>query len=253
MTIPVNSLPSGGYGYNFPYVQVNPMNFLQITEYLKDLPQDDPLGRYFYEIQNLISGDPNIENCYIMDVDFLIFYKKLITIGDGQEMTLTIKCPKCGHKIHKKIAIDKDIHFKKLDEKIMNGAKIVLNGHNYETFVPTVKEFFKIYQRYLTYRNLADLDMIKLIALIKEADLYGNQVQNDVLGATHSDITLLMALKELYYDQVEDLIVHCPECEQNQELEERRGIAVSVNSLTVDFFRELYINSPIDESKIVFK
>lgn len=253
MTIPVSYLPSGGYGYPFPSVNVFPMNFLQITEYLESEPKDDPLEKYLFEITDLLKGDPQIENCYIMDVDFLIFYKKLITIGDGQQFTLTLKCPKCGNKIEKTITMDKDIHFKQIDKGIMEGAMISLNDHKYETIVPTVKDFFKIFERYLKYRTVTNLDMIKTIALIKESDLYGNQVQNDVLGAKYEDITLLMALKELYYNQVENIMFHCPKCEKDLKPEERRGIAVSVDSLTVDFFRELFVNCPIDESKIVFK
>ena len=52
------------------------MTFLQITKYLENLPENDPLERYLYEIKSLIEEDKRILDCYIMDVDFLIFYKK---------------------------------------------------------------------------------------------------------------------------------------------------------------------------------
>jgi len=95
--------------------------------------------------------------------------------------------------------------------------------------------------------------MIKTIALIKDFDFQGNQVEQDVLQATHSDITLLMALRDLYYDRLEPVQVYCPECNKGLKPEERRSVAVSVESLIVDFFRDLYINCPIDGSKILFK
>ena len=80
MNILVSQLPSGGYGYSFSSISISPMSFVQIVKYLEDIPEQDPLERYLYEIENLVKEDRNIENCYIMDVDFLIFYKKLIVI-----------------------------------------------------------------------------------------------------------------------------------------------------------------------------
>lgn len=95
--------------------------------------------------------------------------------------------------------------------------------------------------------------MIKTIALIKDFDILGNQVEKDVLGATHSDITLLLAMRELYYDHLQPVQVFCPVCNKGKKGEERRSVAVSVESLIVDFFRELSINSPINGSKVLFK
>ena len=95
--------------------------------------------------------------------------------------------------------------------------------------------------------------MIKTIALIKDFDLRGNQVEDDVINATHEDITLLLSLRDLYYDRLEPINVYCNECNSDKPLEERRSVAVSVDSLIVDFFREICINHPIDGTKILFK
>ena len=99
--------------------------------------------------------------------------------------------------------------------------------------------------------------MIKTIAMIGDFNLNGNQIENDVLGATHNDITLLLALRELYYDRVEPIEVYCPNCtsleDDGQGGKRRKNLAVRVDSLIVDFFRELCNNSPIDGAKILFK
>lgn len=253
MNIDVSLLPSGGYGYSFPSISVNPLNFRDISEYLSNTPQDDPLGKYLFDLEVLKLDDPHIMDCYVMDVDFLIFYKKLITVSEDLSYHIEIKCPDCGRTIKKTISFDRDVHFKQIDPKIMNGAKIELGGHRYDTIVPTVREFMKVFNVYLKYRKITDLKMIKTIALIKDFDLQGNQVEQDVLGATHSDITLLMALRDLYYDRLEPVQVFCPECNKDLRPEERRSVAVSVENLIVDFFRDLYINSPINGSKILFK
>jgi uncharacterized protein with PIN domain len=253
MEILTSQLPSGGYGYSFGSIRINPLTFLEITRYLEDMPKDDVLGKYLYDIRMLQKDDENIKNCYIMDVDFLIFFKKLCTISQDLSYQISIKCPHCGHEIQKSISFEKDIHFKQIDEKIMNGARIELGGHTYDTIIPTVNEFMKVFNIYLRYRKIEGLKMIKTIALIKDFDSRSNQVEQDVLGATYSDVTLLMALRDLYYDRLEPIELYCPECNKGLKPEERRSVAVSVDSLIVDFFRDLYINSPIDGSKILFK
>lgn len=253
MTILTSLLPSGGYGYKFPSVSVSPMTFIDVCHYIENLPSNDPLEKYLYDIKTLLDEDETILDCYVMDLDFLIFYKKLCTVSEDLRYEITIKCPVCGKEIKKSISFEKDIHFKQIDKKIMEGAIIELNGHKYETVVPTVREFLKVFEVYLRYRKITDLKLIKTIALIKNFDYEGNQIERDVLEAKHSDITLLLALQELYYDQVEPVQVFCPECNRGKSKEERRSIAVSVDSLIADFFRDICNNSPIDGSKILFK
>src|SRR5574344_1444417 len=186
MEINVSLLPSGGYGYSFPTVSINPMTFIEICEYLDGVPKDDPLGKYMYEIENLRKDERNIDNIYIMDIDFMIFYKKLCTISEELTYQLEVNCPICGHPIKKMISFNKDIHFKQTDPKIMNGARIDLGGHKYETIVPTVSDFNKVFSVYLRYRKITDLKMIKTIALVKDFDMQANQVEDDILHATHS-------------------------------------------------------------------
>jgi len=252
MDILTSQLPSGGVGYSFPSVSVSPMNFVDICNYIDNVPKD-PLDKYLYDIRCLIKEDEKIKECYVMDVDFLIFYKKLCTVSGNLSYQLSIKCPVCGHEIKKTISFDKDIHFKQVDSRIMNGARVELNGHVYDTIVPTINDFMKVFDVYLRYRKVTDLKMIKTISLIKDYNIQGNQIEDDILGAKHSDITLLLALQELYFDQLEPIQVYCSQCNKGLKKGERRSVAVSVDSLIVDFFRDLSINSPIDGSKIIFK
>ena len=253
MNILTSQLPSRGYGYDFPSVSVSPMSFLEITKYLENLPSNDPLEKYLYDISLLTKEDQKIMNCYIMDIDFLIFYKKLCTVSGDLSYEIEVTCPVCGKKLKKTVNFEKDIHFKQVDPKIMNGAYIELGGHKYETIVPTLQDFMKVFQTYLRFRSVQDLKMIKTIALVKDFDYQGNQIENDVLGAKHEDITLLLALRDLYYDRLEPINIYCPECNKGKKPKERREIAVSVESLTVDFFRDICKYSPIDGSKILFK
>lgn len=101
MNILTSQLPSGGYGYKFPSVKVSPMTFLEITRYLENLPSDDPLEKYLYDINLLVQKDETILDCYLMDVDFLIFYKKLCTVSGELSYEIEVTCPECGKKMKK--------------------------------------------------------------------------------------------------------------------------------------------------------
>lgn len=249
MEIIASQLPSGGYGYDFASLTIKPMNFLELTQYLENVPKDDPLGKYLFDIKVLAKDDPNILKCYVMDVDFLIFYKKLCTVSSELTYNLSITCPHCGSIIKKTISLEKDIHFNQIDPKIMNGAVVELAGHKYSVIVPTAESLMRVLSTYDRYKKINDINMIKTIALIEDFDTHGNQVERDVLGATHEDITLLMALRDVYYNTLEPLSLQCPNCTGGEE----GGLTVSLNSLIVDFFRDLYNNSPINGSKILFK
>lgn len=226
------------------------MTFIEICKYLENVPTDDPLEKYLFDIKQLIEEDERILDMYLFDVDFLIFYKKLCTVSSDLSYKISVKCPHCGKDIVKRVDMNKDITFRTVDEKVMNGATIELGDNRYEARIPTVRDFMKVFEVYLKFRKVTDLKIIKTISLIKDFDIKANQIERDVLGATHSDITLLLALQDLYFDHVEPVDVVCHACSNN---EERRSVTVSVGSLIVDFFRELIINSPIDESKILFK
>lgn len=252
MEILTSKLPSRGYGYEFPSISVSPMTFIEVCNYVENVPTDQ-LDKYLFDIQKLISEDKRILNCYLMDLDFLIFYKKICTVSEDLSYVITTKCPVCGKELRKTVSLEKDIKFKQIDEKIMNGAVIELGGNKYETRIPTVKEFLDVFKYFLSFRKITDLGLIKTMALIKNFEYQSNQIEEAVLGATHSDVTLLMALRDLYYDQVEPIKLLCPNCNKGLKPEERRYVTVSVDSLIVDFFRDFCINSPISGSKILFK
>lgn len=252
MEILVNQLPSGGYEYNFPSISLKPMSFLDMVKYMESAPEGK-IEKYIYDIKLLIAEDSNIANCYVMDLDFLIFYKKLISVSNDMTYNLTVTCSNCGSTIKKRVSLDRDIKFNQIDSNLMNGARIELCGNEYDTKVPTVQQFLDVLSSVQRYKSVNDLDIIKTMSIIGDFSNQGNQIQKDVLNATHNDITLLIALKELYFDRLDTIKVGCPSCSKDTNTEERREMTVSVNSLIVDFFRDICNNCPIDGSKILFK
>ena len=251
MEILSSYLPSAGVGYDFASIHLDPMTFLEMTQYTEGTKDISPIEKYFYDIRMLTREDPNILKCYIMDIDFLIFYKKLISISSDTSITITVKCPNCGATLKKSINLEKDIKFETIDEKIMNGALVELNGHKYDVAVPTVQDLLKVFDVFKKFSRANDLKMMKTISLFKDFDIKSQQIEKDVLGATRGDITLLLALRDLYFDRVEPIKIMCPNCKDIEE--ERRVMTVSVDSLIVDFFQSVCINNGLDGTKILFK
>lgn len=251
MEILTQNLPSGGYGYDFPSITLRPMTFMDIIGYIESAPTDK-LSKYLFDIKWVTHDDPKINSCYIMDLDYLIFIKKMISVSKDTALSFSVKCPECGSNIDAKVNI-KDVLFKAVDPAIMEGATVELNGSMYSIKPPTVKEFLDVFSKYLRYRKISDLDTIKLISLIKEFDNSPNKVERDVFGATHDDITALLLLKELYFDRVEPVKLYCQVCNKNKSREERRYVTVRINDLIVDFFREITRSNPITQDKIQFK
>lgn len=251
MNILSSQLPSEGFGYPFAAINIKPMTFLDVVEYLESVPKD-PLSKYLYDINWLVADDPNIKKCYIMDIDYLRFMKKLTTVSPDLSMEITVTCPDCGKTLKKKLRIV-DIMFKTADPIVMNGAVVKLKGRTYSVTPPTVEEFHKVFQKYLKFRKVSNLDLIKLIALIDDFYDRPNEVEDAVLSATHDDITALLALKDLYFNRVDPVKMYCDICNNGLKKEERRELTVSIDELIVDFFREITINNQLDEDKIQFK
>lgn len=257
MEILTSQLPSGGYDYDFSSISLEPMTFLEMTKYMETTPSD-PIEKYLHDIQMLTREEPKILDCYVLDLDFLIFYKKLISVSKDFTYSMTVKCPHCGKDIKRTISMDRDVVFKQLEENVMSGAIVELCGTRYDVKVPTVRDFLKVLDTILRYNRIKDLNLIKTVALVGDFGTQANDIQKDVLGAKLEDITLLLALRELYFDRVEPIEIECPGCLEGKtgntdNTEEGGKVTVSVASLIVDFFRDICINSPIDGSKILFK
>ena len=57
MEILTSQLPSGGYGYEFPSLTIRPMTFMEICGYNENVPTDDPLAKYMYDIKVLLHDE----------------------------------------------------------------------------------------------------------------------------------------------------------------------------------------------------
>lgn len=283
-------LPNGEY-YNFTSLNISPMKFAEILEYLEAVPSNQ-VEKLYLDYSILVKEEPKIDSLLLTDLDYVIFFKKGLTISKNLEFNTTAKCPVCGVPLNKKIKLS-DIKFNKIDPQFINGIEVELSGSFHLVKMPTVGKFLNIFSKYRRYKKVTDLKLIKLIALFEQSDMYLQKYEDLVINSTYEDITVLTTLMKLFYNSVEPLEAQCPTCIKSFEMTEihkkallneyletltddqrnsiteidkeiylinkieelkakHGGMVLGIDSLITDFFRDILYNNKFVESKIKF-
>lgn len=203
------NLPSG-YKYDFNILNIKPMNFGQLVEYLENVPTD-PIEKLWFDYCLIKADDPNIDRLLLCDYQYVLFYKQLISIDDKLIYRIDATCPKCGNKVKAQIALS-NIKFNPLPPELLAGLDVDFAGRTYKVRIPTMEQFTKVFMNYRRYRRITDLRLIKIISLFDVIDGGLNTVENKVITATRGDIKLLLTLERLLLSCVKPIKIICDEC-----------------------------------------
>jgi hypothetical protein len=274
MEVLTEKLPSG-YQYNFISIHLMPMTFAQILEYMENEP-DNEVEKLYFDYKLVLQDDPNIDNLMYCDLSYIIFLKKCISISRDEEYKLSVVCPVCHKDIKANVKLS-EIEFNKLDRQFIGGVSVNFSGGYHDIKMPTVSEFMKIFSKYRMYKKISDLRIIRLISLFAESATYLQRVETQVVNATYKDIAMLTMLDKLYYGLIKPINIKCPNCESEfnsnkskkidsmisegkseAEINEVRnsnygGIAVGIDSLIVNFFRDIIENNRLTDNEIIFR
>jgi len=275
MELLIQNLPSGKLDYKFNSIKIMPMNFAQILEYMENVPSN-PVEKYYFDYKLVQADDPNVDELLLTDLDYVVFFKKGLTVSRNLEFKISTICPIDKTPLSTHVSLS-NIKFNKLDDTLLKGLNVKMNGQYHAVRMPTVAQFMKIFSKYRLYKKITDMKLIKLISLFEDTEMYHQKYETMVINAEYEDITLLASLDELYFNSVEPIITYCPECnnrfereklknlehllalgykEDSNEYQEvlnskERGIAVGMDSLIADFFRSVIENNRLTESQIV--
>jgi hypothetical protein len=251
------------------------MKFAEILEYMETVPPS-PADKFYFDYNMMLGDDPNINELLLCDLEYVIFYKKKLTISQDLTINTGTICPDCKLEIPISISLT-DIRFKRLGEQLLNGFHVDFNGSYHNVSMPTVGKFMEIFTKYKMFKRITDMNIIKLIALFDGIKKSAASYEDMVVNATHEGISVLVALDNLYYRTIEPIRVECPDCKHNfnrlktmkmdsisaineldmeERLKELRGleyggITVGINDLIVNFFREVVTNNPLTDAQIV--
>jgi hypothetical protein len=272
-------LPSG-YNYPFTSIGIKPMKFGEILEYLELVPdkKKNPIENYYFNYCLIKDDDPNIGQLLLNDMEYILFMKKAITIADNLEYSSSYICPKCGNKIPYRVSLA-GVRWNKMDPDILGGLTINFSGQLMYVRLPKVDEFMNIFTNYRVYKKVTDMRIIKLIALFEQSQMYLQRVENLVVNATHKDIATLIMLEQLYYDFIDPIELHCDQCskmyvpteqeifnakqqlglKEDEELpmteiekikNSHGGIAIGLEDLVAEFFRDLIENNRPSQDEV---
>ena len=275
-------LPSG-YNYPFISIRINPMTFIQVLNYMENVPPS-PVEKFYFDYIMVKEDDLNVDNLLLCDLEFVIFFKKCLTISKDLKLTNVTKCYECGSPLRVNFKVS-DIRFRKLsqikikedlDQTLLDGFSVKINGSYHNVRMPFVSQFLEIFSKYRKYKKVSDMDTIKITALFEDSELYPQKYELMVSNATHLGITLNVTLSDLFYKTIENLHCECSECKRNFErlklfkmeaikaeddldaearlieLQESKygGTTVSVDNLIVNLFRDIIENNKLTDDEI---
>lgn len=250
MIIMTSQLPSG-HKYRFESITVKPMFFAQVLEYEENCPKDD-IEKYYFDYCVVKGDDPNVDELLVPDLEFVVFFKKALTIAREATFTASLTCPECGSKYSHRISVPKDVHYSPLDPKLVDGFGIKVGNEFHQVRIPTMREFLQVLGNYRRFRKLSDMKIIKLIALFKDATLYPNKYEELIVNAVYEDISSLVMLGELCYESVDPVVSYCPACNRDiVEPSKKRGTVIDLSGLITNFFRLIVENNRASDYQIL--
>lgn len=223
MIIPTNQLPSGKQ-YEFGSIEVNPLKFGEILDYRNAAPKDDKIEMLYFDYCLMLKEDPNIRQLLMPDFYYVVFLKKALTISKNMEFTKILTCPECGERVEIDFHLS-DIKFKKVQDEVINGCTINIFGGQYQIRIPTIGQFIKILEKYRKYKTVTNEQIIKMISVFKDSDIYMQKIENLVVNATYEDVYMLMVIENEYLRCVEPLNAECINCKEQFYISKRSVLA----------------------------
>lgn len=270
-------MPSG-YHYPFDSIDIKPMYFAQILEYIENVPKD-PVEKYYFDYCIMKEKDPLIDQLLVIDYEYSLYMMKAVTVSENLEFNTSVKCPRCGETIRYKVSLA-SITYNKLDSEALAGFQVLFGGQYQTVRMPTISQFMTIFSKYRAYKKISDLRIIRLISLFEQSLMYLQRIESQVINATYDDIGVLMMLDSIYFNFIKPYKIICNTCVKNympseseiEKAKEKFGvpqdqelpnelldtikmeggvIEVRLEDLVSNFFRDLYDNNRVTSEKIL--
>ena len=248
MKLLLTSLPSQGFcDSKQDFIEINPLTYKQLRKYTSAKFETEN-EKLIWDIECLIQDIQGWEMLSAFDLTSLLFTRRLISATFEPELKLTY-----SGQLYK-IQVS-DIHFKDMSDDLKRIEAIMINGQKYIFKIPNIYDYYKVlsYTKGMEeYANDYSSDIILLSACLTPETMCRpedkdykpdpimafKKVSKVIENATHEDILVIETILTLLNDRLHDVTV----------LGEGGETAVSLNGLTADIFRLIWLNSgPISE------
>ena len=143
------------------------MTFGQILEYLENCPDEkkSPVEKYYFDYCLIKDDDMNINNLFLIDMEYVIYFKKALTIAEDLSYDSSTPCPKCGAPLNYHVSLA-GIQWNHMQPELYEGITVTFGGGAHKVRMPRVNEFFDVFKKYRVYKKITDMKIIKMIEYI---------------------------------------------------------------------------------------
>lgn len=242
MIVHPNDLPSQGLDNNSEILRIEPLNFKEMIKYSRELARaKTELQKYLIDFDLIKSRIPNWRSINLMDLDYVIFLMKKVSVSSDSEFTVSMICPDCGAE--NTLYLDLGRVSKPTQLLFDLSGKVELNGELLEYRCPSLEEFDKILTKMTKFRKTDEIRLIKLVSMFPKFNELPSKIESSVLEAVGDDIVVLSTLESMYLDSKVDIDHKCNQCKGGDW-------SMGVNSLIDNVFLSLVLSTESTESKI---
>lgn len=211
MRITINELPSRGIDDRSEEININPLTFRDLLTYTRNQESaKDELSKFLVDYNQFKSKVNNWKSISLMDLDYLIFRYKKLTVSDDKEFSVELTCEDCGSR--NQLYLDSTLINVSKQLRYDYRGSIVLNNKTYTYEVPTLEFFDSVLTKIIKYNKGFELKLIKLITCFPDFKNSPNEIESLVVNAKGDDIIRLSVLYSMYFDSKININHKCKNC-----------------------------------------
>lgn len=236
--------PSQGRASEVDHVNLMPLNYGQLIEYINN-DELTKLRSYMRDVNLLLKMDPGASKVSVIDLDYVIYMMKVLTISDELKYKYSYTCECCHKKVSGTIS-SKNLIFRDIDPRYFELLDITLGGIKLTYTGATVEKFQKFCAKLPRLMEDFDVKILKLASMFwdEESMMHPGKVVDLFLKATHDEVKLVAYLKSAYFDTIKPFTMTC---------EKGGKTVVALNDATTGLFRRVLQNGELKTDKIHFR
>lgn len=242
MIVYTRDFPSQGYGCEITDLTLSPLNYKQLMDYVNN-DELTPVRNYMKDVDLLLSMDAKAEDALVIDLDYILYLLKALTISEEMYFDYSYRCECCKKRHTGKIG-SQSLVFREIDKNYLDLVSIELNGTLLPFKLATVGDFKKFIGKLPRNMESIDIKILKLASMFWDGITPTGKVVDLFLKAQGNEIKMVAYLKAAYLDTIKPLTLKC---------EKGGETVVTLNEVTADLFRLVLQNGRLDPTKIHFK
>lgn len=211
MLITINELPSRGIDEKSEQVNLRPLTFRELLIYTREQESaKDDFSKFIVDYNEFKSKVTNWKSISLMDLDYLLFRFKKLTVSDDKEFSVELACSDCGSL--NQLYLDSSLINTSQSLRYDYRGSIVLNNKTYTYEVPTLEVFDQVLTKISRYKKGFELKLIRLISCFPDFKNNPNEIESLVVNAKGDDIIRLSVLDSMYFNSKININHKCNNC-----------------------------------------